>query len=103
MEVINGGTGLLPTATGFAARRAVAALREHGVDPPPLLRRVGLSEQDLDKRRDRISAAAQAMLLELAADALHDRALGFHLAAEANPRRRGCCSTSPPRRRILAR
>jgi hypothetical protein len=43
------------------------------------------------------------MLLELAADALHDRALGFHLAAEANPRRRGCCSTSPPRRRILAR
>jgi AraC-like DNA-binding protein len=88
--VTTGGTArLLPTATGLAARRAVAALRNHNVDPAPLLQHVGLSEQDLSERQDRISAAAQARFLELAADALHDRALGFHLAAEANPREAG--------------
>jgi hypothetical protein len=80
---------LLPTATGFAARRAVAALRNHNIDPARSLRHVGLSEQDLNERRDRISAAAQARFLELAAESLHDRALGFHLAIETNPREAG--------------
>jgi hypothetical protein len=90
MEVTNGGTaGLLPTATGFAARRATAALRKHNIDPAPLLRLVGLSAQDLNLRNDRIPAATQARLLELAAEALHDRALGFHLAIETNPREAG--------------
>jgi AraC-like DNA-binding protein len=91
MEVTTGGTthSLLPTATGLAARRAVAALRNRNVDPAPLLRHVGLSERDLKERQDRVSAAAQARLLELAADALHDRALGFHLATETNPRGAG--------------
>jgi AraC-like DNA-binding protein len=90
MEVTNGGTArLLPTATGFAARRAVAALRSQNTDPAPLLRHVGLSEQDLNERHDRISAAAQARFLELSAEALHDSALGFHLAMEANPREVG--------------
>jgi AraC-like DNA-binding protein len=90
MEVMSGGTrSLLPTATGLAARRAVAALRKHNIDPTPLLRHVGLSEQDLKERHDRVSASAQARLLELAADALHDRALGFHLATETSPRGAG--------------
>ena len=85
-----GGThDLLPTATGLAARRAIAALRERNIDPTPLLRHVGLFEQDLKERLDRVSAAAQARLLELAADALNDRALGFHLATETNPRGAG--------------
>jgi len=81
--------GLLPTATGLAARRAVAALRNHNIDPAPLLRHVGLSERGLKEGEGRVSAAAQARLLELAADALHDRALGFHLATETNPRGAG--------------
>jgi AraC-like DNA-binding protein len=90
MEVTTGGTrSLLPTATGLAARRAVAALRKDNIDPTPLLRQVGLFEQDLKERQDRVSAAAQARLLELAADALHDRGLGFHLATETNPRGAG--------------
>jgi len=82
-------TRLLPTTTGFAARRAIAALRKRDIDPSPLLRQAGLAEEDLGKTRDRISAAAQAKLLELAAGALHDPALGFHLAAEADPREAG--------------
>jgi AraC-like DNA-binding protein len=91
MEVTTGGTRslMLPTATGLAARRAVAALRKHNIDPTPLLRHVGLFEENLKERQDRVSAAAQATLLELAADALHDRALGFHLATETNPRGAG--------------
>ena len=79
----------LPTTTGFPARRVVAALRNRDIDPAPLLQRVGLTEQDLNKPEGRVSSAAQARLLELAAEALHDRALGFHLATEVNPRELG--------------
>jgi AraC-like DNA-binding protein len=91
VEVTTGGTShaLLPTATGLAARRAIAALKDRNIDPAPLLRHVGLSERDLKERQDRVSAAAQARLLELAAGALHDRSLGFHLAMETNPRGAG--------------
>jgi AraC-like DNA-binding protein len=89
MEVINGGIPRLPTATGFAAQQAVAALRKHGIDPAPLLERLGLSEQDLNKDQNRISAEAQAKLLEFAAEALHDPALGLHLALKVNPREMG--------------
>ena len=80
---------LLPTTTGFAARLVVAALRKHNIDPAPLLQHVGLSEEDLNNDQNRISAAAQGRLLELAAEALHDPALGFHLATTVNPREVG--------------
>ena len=80
---------LLPTATGFAARRAVVALRSRGIDPAPLLARFGLSEQDVNTDVIRVSAAAQAKFLEEAAEALHDPALGFHVGAETNPRGAG--------------
>ncbi len=79
----------LPTATGFAAVQAVAALRDHKIDPAPLLQRVGLSEQDFKDDQRRISADAQARLLESAAEALHDPALGLHLAEAVNPREMG--------------
>lgn len=78
-----------PTTTGFPARCAVAALRNQDIDPAPLLQRVGLSEQDLNSQENRISAAAQAKFLESAAEALHDPALGFHIAMEVNPRELG--------------
>ena len=81
-----GGIPRLPTATGFAARRAVVALRNHNIDPAPLLERLGLSEQAVNEDEIRVSAAAQARFLESAAEALHDPALGFHLATEVNPR-----------------
>jgi AraC-like DNA-binding protein len=90
VEVTNEGIPRrLPTTTGFAARLAVAALRKRDIDPAPLLLDVGLSEQDLNNHEHRISAAAQGRLLELAAVALHDPGLGFHLATEVNPREAG--------------
>lgn len=80
---------VLPTATGFSARQATAALRNRGVAVDPVLRRVGLSERDFDNRQGRISASAQSKLLEYAAEALNDSAFGLHLAQQANPREIG--------------
>ena len=47
---------VLPTATGFAARQAIAVLRKRNIEVAPLLRRVGLSERDFDNRQRRVSA-----------------------------------------------
>jgi AraC-like DNA-binding protein len=76
---------VLPTATGFAARQAIAALRKRQIAIEPLLQHVGLSERDLDGQR-RISAIAQSKLLEHAAEALGDSAFGLHLAQQTDPR-----------------
>jgi AraC-like DNA-binding protein len=89
MEVAHSGTPRLPTATGFAARRAVAALRSHDIDPTPFLERLGLTEEAVNTDQIRVSAAAQAKFLETAAETLHDPALGLHLAIEVNPREVG--------------
>jgi AraC-like DNA-binding protein len=80
---------LLPTAIGFAARQAIAALRKHNIPVAPLLRRVGLSKHDFDNRKGRISAIAQTTLLEYAAEAMDDSAFGLHLAQQTNPRKAG--------------
>jgi hypothetical protein len=80
---------VLPTATGFAARQAIAALVTRNIDVAPLLRHVGLSEPELDNRQRRISAIAQVRLLEYAAEALGDSAFGLHLAQQANLRQAG--------------
>jgi hypothetical protein len=50
---------------------------------------VGLSELDLKEGHNRLSANAQARLPEVAAEALHDPALGLHLAEGVNPRGNG--------------
>jgi len=76
---------VLPTATGFAARQAIAAVRRRNIAVEPLLQRAGLSERDVDGQR-RISAIAQSKLLEYAAEALGDSAFGLHLAQQTNPR-----------------
>jgi AraC-like DNA-binding protein len=80
---------VLPTATGFAAKCAIAALRRHNIAAAPLLQRAGLSEHDLDNHQRRISAAAQGKLLEYAAEATDDAAFGLRLAEKANPREAG--------------
>jgi AraC-like DNA-binding protein len=79
----------LPTVTGFAVRNLLAELHERNTALAPLLRRAGLTEPELADPRHRISATAQSKLLEVASEALEDDALGFHLAAQANPRSAG--------------
>ena len=80
---------VLPSATGFAARQAIAALRQRNLAIAPPLQRIGLSEHDFDNRQVRISAMAQGQLLEYAAEALGDNLLALHLAEQANPREAG--------------
>ena len=80
---------VLPTVTGFAARLVIRALRRRNVAIAPLLQRANLSEHDFDNRQHRISAIGQGQLLEDAAEALDDSALGLHLAKQANPREAG--------------
>jgi AraC-like DNA-binding protein len=79
----------LPSATGFAARQAVAFLCKHNVPIDSLLTRAGISEGDIENRQRRISAIAQGKLLEYAAEALRDSEFGLHLAEQANPREAG--------------
>jgi hypothetical protein len=50
---------------------------------------VGLAESDLDLSRRRLTAAAQAELLEYAALALNDPLFGLRLAEQSNPREVG--------------
>src|SRR3984885_15850182 len=73
---------LLPSATGFAARQAIAVLRKRNVPVAPLLIRAGISEGELDNDEGRISALAQGKLLEYAAEALGDNEFGLHLAEQ---------------------
>jgi Arabinose-binding domain of AraC transcription regulator, N-term len=89
---------LLPSATGFAARQAIAVLRKRNVPIVPLLTRAGISEGDIDNSHGRISPLAQGKLLEYTAEALGDNEFGLHLAEQANPAKRDYCSMSrlPP-------
>jgi AraC-like DNA-binding protein len=84
---------VLPTATGFAAKEAIAVLRKHRIEVAPLLRRAGLSEHDLtlaendaNPKSHRISAVAQVKFLDYAAEATNDNAFGLHLAGQIDPR-----------------
>lgn len=88
---MTGDTGgqILPSATGFAARQAVAVLRQQNLPIAALLKQAGVSESDIDNRKHRISALAQGKLLEYAGEALGDHIFGLHLAQQANPREVG--------------
>src|SRR5271156_4462928 len=80
---------VLPSATGFAARQAIALPRKRNLPIAPLLKRAGVSEGDFDNRQRRIAAMTQGKLLEYAAEALGDSEFGLHLAEQANPREAG--------------
>jgi hypothetical protein len=78
-----------PTAGGAIARQAAARCREAGIDPEPLLRKAGLTAGEIDNTQARFSAVNQITFLNLAADALDDELLGFHLATAVDLREAG--------------
>ena len=90
-------TGEMPpqgvlTATGFAAREAIAMLRKHNIATAPLLLRAGLSEHGLARAAAdgnvplRVSATGQCKFLEYVAEAMDDSAFGLRLAGKIDPR-----------------
>ena len=80
---------ILPSATGVAARQAIAFLRARDVPIASLLSRAGVSESDIDNPQRRIAAMTQGKILEYAAETLGDSEFGLHLAQSTNPREAG--------------
>ena len=70
----------IPSAAGGIARLACARLREHGKDIVPLLTKAGLTLEEANDPAIRLEVRAQIRFLDLAAEALEDDLLGFHLA-----------------------
>jgi AraC-like DNA-binding protein len=79
----------LPSATGGIARLACARAQQAGIDWQPLLRKAGLSIEQMEDRSVRVGARNQIALLELVADALQDEFLGFHLGRDFDLREIG--------------
>ena len=69
-----------PSAMGIVARLACDRAKQEGVEVDALLRKAGLTRQQIDDPRSRLSVKAQIQFLELAARTLGDDCLGFHLA-----------------------
>jgi AraC-like DNA-binding protein len=74
--------GSMPSASGGIARLVYARLRERGIPATPLLSKAGLSIEQIDDRSARLKVRSQIKFLDLAADALQDDVLGFHLARD---------------------
>jgi AraC-like DNA-binding protein len=81
--------GAIPTAGGGIARLAYARARQAGTELMPLLRKVGITTERIKDRHSRLPVRQQIHFLDLAANALHDEFLGFHLAQIADLRELG--------------
>jgi AraC-like DNA-binding protein len=67
---------------GIVTRLACERAKQEGVEVGTLLRKAGLTPQQVDDARSRLAVKAQIKFLNLAARALKDDCLGFHLAQE---------------------
>jgi AraC-like DNA-binding protein len=72
--------GTLPTATGGIARLAYAYAQRVGFEPRPLLKKAGISEQQIKDHGVRLSVRAQIQFLSFVARSLGDEFLGIRLA-----------------------
>lgn len=81
--------GVLPTASGVVARLAYARVRAAGIAPGPLLKKAGLTEQQIGDRGVRLKVHQQIRFLNLVAEAIDDECLGFHLALAPDLRELG--------------
>lgn len=79
----------IPTATGGIARAAYARGVEVGLDIEPLLKKSGLSVQQVINAHFRIAVEKQIRFLNLVADAIPDEFLGVRVAECADLRELG--------------
>lgn len=80
---------VLPTAVGAITRAAHACALRSGLDPRPILKRAGLTPQQITNLNSRIDVASQVRFLNLVADALDDECLGIRLAQSIELRELG--------------
>jgi len=81
--------GRMPSAGGLMSRLACARLDRAGIALAPLLRKAGITIEQIEDRSARLSAQSQIRLLALAADQLKEPFLGFHLARDFDLREIG--------------
>jgi len=79
----------LPTAGGAISRLAHARCAAAGIETDTLLRKAGLTRAQIDNPDARITVESQIKFLNLAAKALGDEWLGFHLAQAVDLRELG--------------
>ena len=79
----------LPNASGTMTRLAYTRSKEAGVDVELLLKKAGLTLHQIEDPGVRLEVRDQISFLNLAADALHDDLLGFHLAQSTDLRELG--------------
>ncbi len=72
--------GAVPTAAGWITRLAYAHARRAGIELQPLLKKAGLTYRQIKDRDTRLPVHHQIQFVNLAANALGDEFLGFHLA-----------------------
>ena len=70
-------------------RLACGRAEQEGIDVELLLRKAGLTQQQIDDNSTRLDAKSQIKFLDLAATALKDELLGFHLAQSCDLRLMG--------------
>jgi AraC-like DNA-binding protein len=78
-----------PTASGALTRLAYGHAVEGNLDVGPLLRKAGLTLQQIDNPALRLSVKSQISLLNLVAAGLGDELFGFHLAHDFDLREIG--------------
>jgi len=81
--------GALPNAIGTLTRLAYAHTKANGIDPQPLLKQANLTLHQIKNTALRLNVGDQIKFLNLAADALQDDLLGFHLAQSPDLREFG--------------
>jgi AraC-like DNA-binding protein len=81
--------GTLPNATGSITRLAYAKAKDAGADLVPLLKEAGLTLREIEDPDVRLRVRDQIRFLNLAAGALQDDYLGFHLAQQPDLREIG--------------
>ncbi len=74
--------GAIPTATGTVTRLAYEQAQAAGVELEPLLKKAGLTKRQVEDADTRLSVQCQIRFLNLAASALQDEYLGFHLGQQ---------------------
>ena len=85
------GNGLdtFPSALGIVTRLACGRAEQEGVETELLLRKAGLTRQQIDDPGTRLAVRNQIRFLDLAATTLKDNCLGLHLAQKFDLRMSG--------------
>jgi len=78
-----------PLTAGVLTRQACARVGAASLDLAPLLAQAGLTLELIEDRGSRFRAESQIRFLQLAADALGDDLLGFHLGRDSELREAG--------------